>query len=445
MMTLAGLNGSCSAATPESTASERPPTSVPSAISTSTHPSTTNTVEFRFNSSCWPVIPLQEGNDIKGSLVCANFAPHSTETNHIFLWDVSSFHGKAITTKSKIESSFGDTRISSDGKFIAKIFRNTLMLLSFKEERSFPLQNEYVASENYLPDGHILLIDYQNRNLHDHRYERTGGFTDIYYLLDPATGEVTKHSIFLPHTGSNAHGNVVVKYSPNMKYVLYRSESDEADIKFTLYDLDKDKVVWVGPSRDTNLKNYSDTIPAWLPDSSALITQYFNGTSDNYYSISLDGKVSPITNFENISLLPTFSWTSSWSYHATFPNQSPNGRYLVSSGLQSYGNPAIYIWDNKEKEGYLPCLPDEGRSASAPYFTNWSYGTDGSYFLMYLSFATPTPINPDDSFPMQFFKGYILDLDHRIIYEMPEESNINKLTNTGGNNEFLGWVNWEIP
>jgi hypothetical protein len=442
--TLVILNGSCNALmSKEVTPSVIPPTI---AVPTIVPPSATSTFEPHFDAFCWPVKLLQEGNDIKGGFIYANFVSHTNEPNHMFLWDVSSFRANILKNAFQLSPVNSPTYISPDGKFIAALSNQNLVLFSSDGERSFPLPNEYIEIDSFLPDGRILLVDRQHI---DENYQEGPGFTDVYYLLDTTTGKVTKNSVFLSGLALNSHNELVIRYSPNMKYILYRSASEETDIKFTLYDLEKNEVVWVGPSLDTRLHINGYTVPVWKPDSSALITLYSSDNESNYYAISLDGKVSPITSFGNFWLDPTFSPNSSWSYNRAFPNQSPNGRYLVSSGGYYGSRSSMYIWDNKEEKDYKPCLPNEERKASTSLFTYWLYGADDSYFVISLGFAKPTPItpNPDGTLTDQFFQSYILDLDHRIIYELPEKNNMGEFPTIyqGGYNKLLGWVNWEIP
>jgi hypothetical protein len=442
-MMLAGLGSSCKSATTES-ATPALPINVPTTIIPSiTLPPATSSAMSRLDLSCWPVKPLQEGNNIKGSLIYANYAIHTVETNHIFVWDVSSFHSKALKFDSKLIDD-NVSLISSDGEFIAVSSGKSLKLISSGDERSFPLPNEHVVLRDYLPDGRILLVDMQNR--FDNYREGAAGFTDTYYILSPPTGEIIKRSVFLPNLASNWKGILVIQYSPDMKYVLYRSASDEHNIKFTLYDLAKNEIVWIGPLRDPSLRNDSYTIPAWRPDSRSLTNMYYNENGKNYYSISLDGEVSPITSFGIDFFESTFSSNSWWSVYAVFPNWSPNGRYLVSSGFQDHGSSSMNIWDDKEKVGYKPCLPDEEHSTTDVYHTYWSF-VDSSHFMVHLSFAPPTPTTPDAPQPWKIFKTYILDLDNKIIYELPEESKRGEFSTLyqEGNNLLLGWVNWEIP
>jgi hypothetical protein len=155
---------------------------------------------------------------------------------------------------------------------------------------------------------------------------------------------------------------------------------------------------------------------------------------NNYYSVSIDGTITPITNFDGVDL----GNTTQMSIWAEPPNWSPNGRFLISAGSEQGDNTpgyTLYVWDNQEKIGYKPCLPKE-RQIVLPHLTYWPF--DGSYVIVTLTFSQAGKYFPKD---------YILDLNHKIIYELPSNHYKGEFTGlpSGGNNSFLGWVSWELP
>jgi len=338
--------------------------------------------EFHFDASCWPIRPLAQGNDIAGSLIYAYHA--LPKVNRLFAWDIGTFREMPLKVDFKLYESM-ETYVSPDGSYlIGRSGKKEMKLLSRDGVRSLPLPHEYVFTEGFLLDGRILLVDTQNRA---DNYREGRGFTDIYYLLDPASGEITKHSVFLPAMQQALHHMSAVHYSPDMRYVLYQSDHKKRkkDVEFTLYDLEKNEIVWIGPARGSNLVNAGFTVPAWRPDASALTNVYIDKNGSNYYSISLDGKVSPITAFDGANLFTTQS-SGAWSGYKEFANWSPGGRYLALSGSQKGDEDqrmgSLYIWDDQEKTAYRPCLPDEEKRFLKPFYIHWSF--DGSYILHYL-------------------------------------------------------------
>lgn len=342
----------------------------------------------------------------------------------------------------------GESYVSPNGEVIAALSDKNIILISRDGAKYFPLPNSNVFIKDYLKDGRILLVDVQNRK---DSYKENVGLTDIYYIFNPLTGETTKNSIFLPDldTGRNGY-SFTIQYSSDMKYVLYRSkhavkESKYYVDKFTLYDLIRNKAIWVGPLREANLINSPDTVLGWQPNTNNLtaLYSYMDTDTQNYFSISLDGKISPLTNFDGLIFLGNITnpIPSEWSGWAESPNWSPNGRYLIFKGLQKEDKPSfgygtfMYIWDNQEKIGYKPCLPDE-REETSPTRTQWSF--DGSYAIMNLTFG--------GAGQYAYGKSYLLDLGNKIIYEMPDDSQKGfESAYRDGYNALLGWVNWESP
>ena len=456
MITVSVLISSCSSAGPKENGIEQPIERTPDITrSPATQPTAISEIPFRIDASCWPVKLLPEGNEITGSMVFAYFPQkevviseedneyllppgkyqiNTTETNEIFAWDISSFHGMPINTGFMVEIS-EEGYVSPDGKYIAMISGKNLILISPDGQQTFPLSHENIVIQAFLPDGRISLVDGIKSSFQKEEV------TDVYYILNPISGEMTKHSVLLPNIEED-FGRI--QYSPDMKFVLYKSVPKGDGMEFTLYDLERNEVVWVGPPRDANLKYPAHGIPVWRPGSSMLTTLYWNENGHNYYSISLAGKVSPLTSFTDAYLLTTATNLWGWGFDAQSPNWSPSGRYLVSAGL-NINSTSMYIWDDTEKVVYKPCLPNEEHRHSTVFqWMHWSY--DGSYIWVGVRFS-PTSTATDVFSPSEIDITYILDLDHKIIYQLPDESNNPEYYVLNGEryNKILGWVNWEIP
>lgn len=436
-------SSSCASITHEETIPTLPLTEVPRATNSPIASLlSTETVSTRLELSCWPIKPLHKGSEVKGSFVYVNYNnPNTSNSKHIFAWDMNSFRSMMINQDNLKPNLRDRGYVSPDGRNIAIVSDRNLVLVSQNGIQTFPLPKDGILIRAYLPDGRILMIDTQNR---DSAYTEGVGFTDIYYLLNPVTGEIIKHDVFLPGFQLELHNTFIIQYSPDMKYVVYKSMSAE-NTRFTLYNLEKKEVVWVGPELESSLKNKAWTVPVWQPNAKSLTNIYLDENGSNYYSISLDGKVSPITNFQGVSVYTTQSdaW---WSGYAEFANWSPNGRYLVFSGSQK-GEPyqvmgsSLYIWDNQEKAVYKPCLPNETGRFQRQYFTNWSF--DGNQFIVTLAFASQADAASSGKTP----KSYIINLADKTIYELPDDNNRGEFSTiySDGLNQLWGWLNWEIP
>ncbi|MBI3173881.1 MAG: hypothetical protein HYZ25_09190 [Chloroflexi bacterium] len=438
---LAGLCSSCSNSQPQSisqTATIFPVASTPT--------NTPNTPIAREDFSCWPVKPLLEGNNIKGSLLYANFpyAPGNQQANGLFVWEINKFQNTSINFSPYLLKT-GEIYQSPDGKLATLISENNLLIISQESTQSFPLPIENLKIETYLPDGHILLVQPHHQINY---YQEDKGFKNIYYIFDPATGRTTRNEVFLPKLAPS-EDIWFLQYSSDMKYALYGSLSSGTDSAFTLYDLQKGKIIWIGPRHNSSLINIA--IPTWQPDSSMLTTIYNDETGTrNYYSISLEGIVSPMHIFNSAELYEATRSNKWKSFDAAeSPNWSPNGKYLASEGYakDSYRElSTLYIWDEQKETLYKPCLPEETKRITVLHNIIWSF--DGLYALVEMTFlrsATPVEVVPGLLSPDYISKRYILDLVNRIIYEVPEDQNDNIFLSKEGHNEFLCWVNWEIP
>lgn len=406
-----------------------------------------------FDFTCWPIKPFNEADTIKGSFIYAHFdSSDRSEVSSVFAWDISSLRSMEITLEtSQLKSLIANGSISPDGKTVSVISGATLLLIDEDSVQSFPLQYNDISIEKYLSDGRIFLVSEDLKADRKDSFINNEGITDTYYIFDPVTGETTKHTVYLPNFEMGRRESISIKYSPDLRYVLYRSKHDVDESgyfvdQFTLLDLEQKEILWVGPSLGTDLVNIG--VPGWRPNTNDLTALYFISNTDNtnYYSISLDGKVSLLTNFDEI-----FSSLSSVSMAvwAPSPNWSPNGRYLISKGQTKDDYIALghgtylYIWDSQDNVGYKPCLPDE-RKNILPTPLIWSF--DESYVVVSLVFApSPTPTNVPS--PGYVEERYFLDLINKVIYEFPDKDSRGEFfTRYGsGENVFLGWVDWAIP
>ena len=191
---------------------------------------------------------MENGNNIKGSFVYVHYAsPTRTEVIGLFTWDVSSFHTTAIEAGQTSKENEQSYAVSPDGKIIADLFNKQLALISRDRIQSSGLPTDNLAIETFLADGRIRLA---SADLHWERkanYKEDTGLTDTYYIFDPTTGQTTKNTVFLPNFETGKRESFTVQYSPDMKYILYRSKHDVDKSgyyvdKFTLFDLEKNEM-----------------------------------------------------------------------------------------------------------------------------------------------------------------------------------------------------------
>jgi len=422
---LAGLCSSCSNGQPQSIA----PTATVFPVA-STAANTPNAPITREDFTCWPVKPLEEGNHIKGSFAYAHYDSSANKHSAVsyFIWDVSSFRSEKLNINKKMNIT--DRQLSSDGNKIILLTKDELVFMSYDNVESFSLPektiNKNLTIKGYpSSDGRLLISEFGNYyNEGDIDYKEGIGFTDTYYIFDPQSKSISTNTIFLPDLYMDWEMWPVIYYSPDMSYVLYRSTPTNHREQFTLYDIEKAKIVWTTPPENSNWDIYG-LGPHWMPNSEIITAEFIDQNThlSNYYYISLNGKISSVNDLEYFS-------GSGISLYAPPLDWSLNGRYLVSS------NYSTFIWDNQTKISYKPCLPNETDSI-VQNMPIWSF--DGSYFIVALTFLSSKGEN--------IYKKYILDLANKTIYEMPESVNQGEFSTLykDGRNDFLGWVNWEIP
>jgi WD40 repeat protein len=243
--------------------------------------------------------------------------------------------------KTKRIDNFGPPNLSSpDFKKIAAWINTKFFVITPDDVQTYSTPDFYLDA--YLEDGRIRLY---RRGDNDKGYEEGKGLTLEYYILDPATGKVQKNTAFLPNYHES--DNRELQYSPDMKYVLYRSLSYEIEAEYTLFDLEKNKVVWVGPPRDNNLvylvgshlewrpkENWAYLAPDWVPNTDMLRALFLDKSTGQtqYYSISIDGNISSIADFDMTDIVNGTWLQAGGAWIVNHPAWSPNGRYLLTMG-----------------------------------------------------------------------------------------------------------------
>jgi len=405
------------------------PTLTPVSISTIAPP-------FQVDAKCWEVKPLYYDSveNFKGSFLVENSG------DKIFARDISTLKTKLIVNQPSKR-----LFLSMNKKITGVMSNDSLTLISSTQTQSFPLpdmgRDKYFGSTFFLSDGRVFFQESPRDHEEDYKND---GFTDIYYIFDPATGKTTKHSVFLPNFEKNSQGFYAIGYSPNIEYVIYRSTPTHknVDSEYTLYNLETNRVLWIGPDHGSDISQGDGTmLPAWMPDSSALIYIFADSKNitSNYYSVSLDNKLTQLTYFDN--LIP-YPWqTSPGIGSINTANLSPNGQYLLFfvDPMDGSSNRKLYVWDNQTKTAYTPCLPYE-EAAEFDYYTPWSPDSSNVIvnFRHYIPFTTDGPRVISDSWHV------VLDLSNKTIFVVLNRNSQGYLT-TLSDKGILDWVDWEIP
>lgn len=394
---------------------------------------------FDFGSSCWPIRPLQPGNNIPGSLLMGNGPTGG------YYWDISSFQVEKLPNNSWMEpiETFG-------GEFLISLSDETdnltrLTLTGSDRVITVDLPKGYYQISN-LSEGRILLTSQSNRKYDSINYQSGVGFTDIYYIFDPAPNTLTSHSIFLPHIAPWREESFFIFYSMDGRYILYRSQMPEQPNEFgyALMDISSEKILWTLPDIRTLTQNVGNAdVPSWKPDSQSLIYYYVSGkgkTDQNLYEISLNGTRAQFTRLESV-MKRGYRIGSNLEW-------APNMEYVVFHIESPSEDPQLYIWDDHGKTLLKPCLPLMNvanlKDVISPTF-GWEWSFDGNYLLITLSYqGTPTP----DGILSYTHRRLILDLPNKIIWEMPDDHTMQAYLKTSDKSFSygpFGWINWEIP
>lgn len=385
---------------------------------------------------CWPIKPLEKGSGIKGHILFWSF-----ENQAYFVWDVNSFHARKLEYGTLSPNDLSGYSISHDGSLLTAIFQSDsslkkedkIVLISPTQTKEYPipqlLEGQFYRRVWFLPNGKIAInIAYSEEYrdislLPESVYSPKTGYAYVYYVLDPATGSLTHNSILLKQFLFGSRINrVPIEFSPDMEYVMFKTFSyPDGEDKFALMNAKTSEVIWTGPY-----------MPTWKPDGSALTS-----LGDNLYVMSKDGKIIQLTRF-----LENQSFAGFGPLYNEIP-WSPDGHYVA---FQTSGLPAniLYIWDNEEKKVYSPCLPDELRAYANQRDAEWSM--DSKYLFTGLVYPDALPDPNSDRNPPTHSSQFILDVENKIIYTLPDENHRGQygLYATKGAS-IAGWLNWEVP
>jgi WD40-like Beta Propeller Repeat len=418
-----------------SAATKNPVTAVANITPSASTAESPTTVAFSINSTCWPIEVLQKGQKLSGSLL------FSGAFNSSFIWDLNSFRVRSISAR--------DASVLADGHSVLgyDIGQPTVeTLITPASIKPFTVPEDANGGGQDLADGKMLYRISEKELLSD--YQESTGLHDKFYLIDPFTGVVTTQSVFLPFFWlplADLFKVLEIQYSPDLHYVVYRTTPGvNGQQRFTLLDVGNNQIIWTGPNVDSNMIAAQTGMPEWMPDSKSLIYSWTNDKNgENYYLISLDGKVTEYTEFTGVEL------EGVGSQLLPFPSWSPDGRYMVFAAKQhdqynSFNNYGLYIWDSREKIAYKPCLPNEV-NLFPPYQVTWSF--DSNHFAMQLAYQGNSP-QPEGSHSLAAYSTtVVLDLSNKTIFELPDPKNRGEYSSRYGNVNYglVGWLDWQIP
>lgn len=412
------------------------PGQTPTAISIPTVVSVTNTptplVPFQEQLSCWAIMPLNIGGDIKGSLLFTN-------PEQDFAWDINSFQTKLLDKNTQTE--WERPIVSLDGKVIASLphDENKLAFTSYDGSKIFTLpKNGTYKIQKFLANGALVIEeitpDFWVKNYNDNN---SPGLNVPYYIFDPAAEKFTAYSVYLPYFTFGIQGSLPFDFSPDMRYVVYQNgSSSDGQAPFTLIDLKTGETIWSELVLPPGMVRAWGDMPFWKPNTNTLIGILWSDEYNhygNYYSIPLDGSVVQLTRFDKTYL------SNLGNGGLTVPSWSQDGRYMVFRVADN--NSGIYIWDNDRKTVYKPCLPDEGQT-TGHYSFYWSF--DSRYLFMRLSYPNATPTVSESPNPSRDI-DIILDMATKTIWQLPDESNRGEYPSNKLSTTPWGWVNWDTP
>jgi hypothetical protein len=394
--------------------------------------------------SCWQAKPLQAGNDIKGSLTLYVMNPNDGSLDYD--WDISSFHAIPIEEHPALDW----LDLPPGRNFVPTYTREKYVVknvaLKFPDKQPITLnipQGSYLLT--YLLNGQILVAPNPNLTTYNDKseiYQKGIGYTATYYLFGPKTEKVTKHTVFLPrftylHRGGASWANIA--YSPDGRYVLYRSELPDEYEKdgFSLLDLQTNQIKWTVPesNREMGMGDFRLLMPIWKSDASSLtyIWEDIRHGAQYFYNISLDGAIMRFPRFD----------FSSRGYILSSPQWSPDLRYMAFKVEKPNhpNEPEFYVWDDITKTLLSPCLPVDGLTSG--YYFDWS--PDGKYIT--LSLIYPDTSTPSGN-PTFRTRNMILDIPNKVIYELPDSKTMyDYLKLSGDVFPYFAryWLNWEVP
>jgi hypothetical protein len=362
-----------------------------------------------------------------------------------YYWDISSFHAIPIEE----DPLFDWLDLPPDRNFEPVYTREKYVVknvvLKFPDKQPITLnipQGEY--SLTYLFDGQILAApndDLTTYNEESEIYQKGVGYTATYYLFDSKTEKVTKHTVFLPRFTYFRRGGASwahISYSPDGRYVLYRSELPDEYEKdgFSLLDLQTNQIKWTVPqsNKELGMSELEPFMPIWKPDASSLTYIWQPIGPQYFYNISLDGTITRFPRFDFSSrgyiLYSQLQWSSDLRYMA-FQVEKPNHP----------NKPEFYVWDDITKTLLSPCLPVDGLSSG--YFFDWS--ADGKYVALSLGYPD-TPTSSGNSTYRK--RNMILDIPNKVIYELPDAKAMHDYLKLSGDvfpYSIRDWLNWEVP
>lgn len=415
----------------------------PVAGTSSALPSETGTptalVPFRENLVCWPVTQVTKGENTMGSLLFGT----ANNPTHVFAWDLGSFRVKALDKNAPTEWMLSPDIVSPDGKMIASMpyQKNELVLTSYNDSKEFSLpQGDYVGVLKFLPNGSIV-IGGSTPDFSPGNYLDGSGLAVPYYIFDPTTGDTKSYSVFLPGFTIGVQGSYPFEFSADMNYIIYQSTpNSDGSARFTLIDLRTDTVLWTGPLLPANMFATNGDLPHWKPNTNTLVNILWQrGQQDyfgNYFSISLNGATTQLTKFDQTTLI------NPGRGGLLLPSWSPDGRYMVFRIVQP-GQSFLYIWDDRDKIAYKPCLPDESHVDSG-YSVFWSF--DSNHILLRLGYRDSTSLaTPTNLLRSPQFTDIILNMTTKTILQLPPEYDRGQYSSYEGSTMPLGWVNWQTP
>jgi Tol biopolymer transport system component len=297
---------------------------------------------------------------------------------------------------------------------------HTVSIISREKTTSYPIPEEgYEYISDFLPDGRIVLTLGTDPGS-TARYDEKTGYTDEFYTMAAKTGEATFHRIFLPYyIASGKHADSFIKYSPDLRYVMY--SANHSGYRTILLDTESNKIVWEGAGIGTRAVADGVVSPIWRPTTHAttLIYDSSNDQSPNeiFYSLSIDGSLSKLTQIEEFIQVP---------YRLRFPSWSPDGRFLAFTILDG-ANSSLGIFDTIQSKLITPCYSDEMGKDDRFLWGDMTWSPDSQYLAIVK--RTGTVEN----------EIYFFNPADEVVYKQTFE------TNKPGWLSLLGWLNWDTP